>query len=288
MRTTLRRGEGAGLERSCAPVNSLRFGCGAPGLQRAEARFATFSFSPHRHDTYAIGVTTAGVQAFRYRGERRICLPGQLHVLHPDELHDGGPATDAGFAYRILYVDPELLRDALGARPLPFVRDPVVLRQTAAAARVVGLLDEIDEPLSDLGRAEAIAVVADALGELAGAAREERVVVDLPAVERVRDHLAAHACEQTPAAELERIADLDRYSLARQFRQAYGTSPDRYRSLRRLARARAAIEEGVPLAEAAAATGFADQSHLTRQFVRAFGVTPGRFARLTSRAAEAS
>jgi AraC-like DNA-binding protein len=263
------------------PPNSLRYGCGATGIERVEARFATFGYSPHRHDTYAIGVTTAGVQAFRYRGEGRIGLPGQLHVLHPDELHDGRPATDDGFAYRIIHIEPALLRDALGDRPLPFVADPVVRRPTRAANRVIRLLDEMDDPLSDLGRAEAIGVLADALGELAGDAPEERVLVDLPAVERVRDHLEAHACEQTPAVELERIAGLDRFSLARQFRQAYGTSPDRYRTQRRLARARAAIEQGVSIADAAAATGFADQSHLTRQFVRAFGVTPGRFARLT-------
>jgi hypothetical protein len=82
-------------------------------------------FAPHRHDTYAIGMTTAGVQVFRYRGRRHVCLPGQVHVLYPDEVHDGGPGTDAGFAYRILYIEPELVREALGAGPLPFVAEPV-------------------------------------------------------------------------------------------------------------------------------------------------------------------
>jgi AraC-like DNA-binding protein len=40
-------------------------------------------------------------------------------------------------------------------------------------------------------------------------------------------------------------------------------------------RARALIAAGEPLAEAAAAAGFADQPHLTRHFVRAYGYTPG-------------
>jgi AraC-like DNA-binding protein len=102
-------------------------------------------------------------------------------------------------------------------------------------------------------------------------------------VARVRAHLAAHAGEQTPAAELERISGLDRYTLARHFRRAYGTSPDRYRTMRRLGLARAAIQAGVPLAQAAADAGFSDQSHMTRQFVRAFGMTPGRWARIAVR-----
>jgi hypothetical protein len=45
--------------------------------------------------SYAIGITLAGVQVFRYRGERRHCLPGQCHVLHPDEMHDGGAGSEA-------------------------------------------------------------------------------------------------------------------------------------------------------------------------------------------------
>jgi AraC-like DNA-binding protein len=268
------------LERSCGQAqNTIRFGCGAAGIERAEARLATFAFEPHRHDTYALGVTTAGVQCFRYRGERRICLPGQIHVLHPDETHDGGPGTDDGFAYRIVYVEPEVVRGALEGAPLPFVPSPVHER-TPAADGLVRLLAEMDEPLSDLGRVEAAVTIADLLGSLGRGRERDPGPIDLAAVERVRDHLAAHACEQTPAATLERIAGLDRFTLARHFRRAFGTSPDRYRTLRRLDVARSAIDGGTPLADAAAAAGFADQSHLSRQFKRAFGVTPARWSSL--------
>jgi len=276
MHPTLDGLDDRGLERSC---DRIRLGAGAKGIERAEVRLRGRGFAPHRHDTYAIGITTAGVQTFRYRGRRRMCLPGQVHVLHPDELHDGGPATDAGFAYRILYVEPELVRDALGDAPLPFVAEPVHDR-TPAAAPLLPLLSDLGDPLGDLARSDAAASVADVLRALADRPEHE-AAIDLAAVARVREHLAAHACEQTPASTLEQIAGLDRYTLARHFRRAYGTSPDRYRTLRRLAVARSAIADGAPLARAALDAGFADQSHMTRQFVRAFGLTPGRWARLS-------
>ena len=79
-------------------------------------------------------------------------------------------------------------------------------------------------------------------------------------------YLAAHASEQTPASTLERITGIDRFAIARHFRRAYGTSPDRYRTLRRLALARTAIQERRAARAAAADSGFADQSHMTRQF----------------------
>ena len=277
MHPTLDGLDRAGLERSC---DRIRLGVGAPGIERAEVRLRSRGFAPHRHDTYAIGITTAGVQVFRYRGSRHVCLPGQVHVLHPDELHDGGPGTDAGFAYRILYVEPDLVREALGGGPLPFVAEPVH-DPGPAADDVVRILTSLDDPVGDLARSEAAEATARLLLALSGRP-EPAGAIDTAAVARVRDHLAAHAGEQTGAAELERIGGLDRYTLARQFRRAYGTSPDRYRTLRRLDIVRTAIQTGVPLARAAADAGFADQSHMTRQFVRAYGMTPGRWARITA------
>jgi AraC-like DNA-binding protein len=278
MPETLRGVDPDRLERSCGRGRDwIRFGPAAPGLERAEVHLSTCAFEPHRHDTYAIGITTMGVQTFRYRGERRVCLPGELHVLHPDETHDGAAGTENGFGYRILYVAPELVRDALGGAALPFVADPV---QKPAPA-IASLLADVDEPISDLARAEIVTAVADVLRALGGTP-EPRAPIDLRAVDLAREYLAAHACEQTPASTLEDITGTDRFTLARHFRRAFGTSPDRYRTLRRLELARAAIASGAPLVEAAARAGFADQSHMTRQFKRAYGLTPARWTALAA------
>ena len=261
--------------------DSIRFGPSAHGIERAEVYLSTCAFEPHRHDTYAIGITTAGTQTFRYRGARHICLPGQLHVLHPDEAHDGAAATDGGFGYRILYMPTDLVREALASRPLPFVADPVQ-PLVPAATRIASLLSDIDEPISDLSCAEIAVAVADGLVALSGYPERRPAAIDVQAVELARDYLAAHAHEQTSASVLEKIAGTDRFTIARHFRWAFGTSPDRYRTLRRVALARAAIEGGQSLAEAASEAGFADQSHMTRQFKRTYGLTPGRWRAVTT------
>ena len=271
-----------GLERSCnRRRDSIRFGTGAHGLERLEVSLSTCAFEPHRHDTYAIGITTAGVQTFRYRRARRVCLPGQLHVLHPDETHDGAAGTTDGFGYRILYLAPELVRDALDGGALPFVADPVQ-ESTPATRLVASLLADFDDPISDLAQAEIAATLADTLRSLSGRPDRPPIRIDLRAVQLARHYLAAHTGEQTPASTLEQVTGVDRFTLARHFRRAFGTSPDRYRTLRRLAQARAAIENGLPLAQAAAQAGFADQSHMTRQFKRTYGTTPARWQALTA------
>jgi AraC-like DNA-binding protein len=282
MHETLRGVDVDGLERSCSPrTNTIRFGPNAPGLERAEVFLSTCAFAPHRHDTYAIGVTLAGVQTFRYRGARRVCLPGELHVLHPDETHDGAAGTDDGFGYRILYLAPGLVREALGGGELPFVADPV--QPASPSARVVAsLLADIDEPIDDIARASIVAFVADALRALETRRPRAKSAIDFQAVELVREYLDTHWAKQTPASTLEQIAGADRFTIARHFRRAYGTSPDRYRVLRRLGIARKAIESGEPFARAAADAGFADQSHMTRQFKRAYGLTPAAWVKAVS------
>jgi AraC-like DNA-binding protein len=76
-------------------------------------------------------------------------------------------------------------------------------------------------------------------------------------------------------AELEKTAGLDRWTLARQFRAAFGTSPSRFRIMRQLDQVRRLLRDGASLAEASGAAGFADQSHMSRHFKRAYGLTPG-------------
>ena len=119
-----------GLGRLCADRAGDRI-VSAPasgGMERIEAWFSGNAYDPHRHDTYAIGVTIEGVQAFRYRGAVRRSLPGQIIVLHPDEVHDAGAATETGLRYRMLYLEPSLVADSLArrGRTLPFVKEGVI------------------------------------------------------------------------------------------------------------------------------------------------------------------
>ncbi|WP_245992778.1 helix-turn-helix transcriptional regulator [Prauserella muralis] len=101
-----------------------------------------------------------------------------------------------------------------------------------------------------------------------------RPSVDLDAMTRVRSVLLDDPATVHRVEDLERVAGLDRWTIARQFRAAFGTSPTRFRTMRRLDQARTLMRAGHPLSEVAVLAGFADQSHLTRMFKRAYGLTP--------------
>src|SRR5258708_18133075 len=113
MAASLGDGRGAGLERSCDPGEWVAATGAVEGMELFSARLRGRPFSRHRHDVYAIGVTEEGVQAFGYRGTVERSLPGQVFVLHPDEVHDGRADGPGLFGYRQIYVSPDPIASAL-------------------------------------------------------------------------------------------------------------------------------------------------------------------------------
>lgn len=245
----------------------------APGsLDRVEACFAGAAFAPHRHDTYAIGITLMGVQRFDYRGATRNSLPGGLVILHPDELHDGRAGDAGGFRYRTAYVAPADIRTVLEDRSLPFVEGGVSASPHLRRA-VLALLADFDRPLAGLELQDALYDLATALERAAGRA-DAAVIANRAAAAWARDFIEAHLDAHFSLADLEAATGHSRWQLSRDFRSMFGTSPYRYLVLRRLDRARGMMFAGRSIVEAALGSGFADQSHLSRMFKRAFGLTP--------------
>jgi len=285
MARRLGRSAREGLERSCGASDWVRGRGPVGGVELLRAWFRGRAFARHRHDTYAIGVTEAGVQMFDYRGRVECSTPGQVVVLHPDEAHDGRAGDEDGFGYRIVYVEPARIAAAVRAirgypAPLPFVREPVSHNPTLARA-VTAAFRAAPEPLAldalVVRLAEGL-IEGDPEGPPAGARRR----LDHAALDRARAFLDDRRAI-VRSGELEAVTGLSRYELARQFRALYGTSPYRYSLMRRLDFARGRLRGGAPLADLALAAGFADQAHFTRIFRSAYGVTPGRYARLRRR-----
>jgi AraC-like DNA-binding protein len=273
--------DGAGLERSCDAGEWVHATGPVDGVELFRARLRGRPFSRHRHDVYAIGVTEEGVQAFDYRGAVERSLPGQVFVLHPDELHDGRAEGAGLFGYRQIYVNPDRIASALPAltgRPAPLPFAAPVADDPALAHVVRAAFTRAPEPLA---LDALVLALAEGLLRLHadGLTATLRGRVDLPAVERGRDFLRSRLTI-VPSAEVEAVTGLDRYQFARQFHAVYGTSPYRYSVMRRLDVARAWLRDGRPLAQAALETGFADQAHFTRTFKAAFGMTPGRYVKL--------
>lgn len=249
--------------------------------EKIEAFFSGQAYEPHRHDTYAIGRTLSGVQRFHYRGSIQDGTSGTAMIIHPDELHDGQAGTYHGFHYRMMYLRPELIQDVLKGQSLPFIQN--------AISTDVALLNAIDALLSLDGSLKETLEWDDALYDFsyalffAAGHKAKRKTIDYRSTLQAKDFIQSSLEQTISLSELEHITGRDKWSLSRDFRLVFGTSPYRYLTLRRLDKAKKAIISGESLATTAALAGFADQAHFTRHFRNAFGMTPALWRKFTSR-----
>jgi AraC-like DNA-binding protein len=188
-------------------------------------------------------------------------------------VHDGSSATDAGFSYQIIHIDPFLVQKALGGKPLPFVDNPIV-ELGWPLPHILSRAWDVKDDLDDVEDEEVIASVASLLEAASSDGRRMRHPLPLAALQRVREALAADPANRRTTLELECISGLDRWTLARGFRIAYGTSPRGFRTMRQLDKVRRLVLGGASFADAALAAGFSDQSHMSRMFKSAYGLTP--------------
>jgi AraC-like DNA-binding protein len=103
------------------------------------------------------------------------------------------------------------------------------------------------------------------------------------AAERAREFMHSALDRTVTLEELAQHSGRDRWSLSRDFRLLFGTSPYRYLTMRRLDLVRALLIQGQSLVSAALTAGFTDQSHMTRQFSKTYGLSPARWMKMHRR-----
>ncbi|WP_419571994.1 helix-turn-helix domain-containing protein [Rheinheimera sp.] len=265
---------------------------GAGAVERIEASFSGLAYAPHSHDSYTFALTTGGVQSFHYRGELRHSLPGEVVILHPDEVHDGQAGTESPFSYRAISVDPMDVQAVLQGCSLPFLPGGVS-RDTELIQIANRLLAELNRPLQRMDHQELVFSFASCLQRLSHT-RVQHTRANYQAMKRVREflddmlRLDCNLSFELTLDELAAVAQYSKWQVTRDFRALYGTTPYRYITLKRLQKAKSMIEQGLPLVQAAFDSGFADQSHLSRHFKNCFGTTPKLWARLVQAAGFAS
>lgn len=256
---------------------------GGPGVELLEAAFDHHVYDRHWHNTLAVGVTLRGVQRFWCRGSTHDSRPGDVIVLDPGEVHDGRSGAAGGYAYRMLYIDADLVKAVVedaghhSSRDLvsdsPLIHDPVLAREIHAA-----WLARAESPVS-LQAGECLERIVQSIALRSVQPRADRPVLRHDSVRGVRDYLHDHIGDPITTTALARVAKVSRFQLTRQFQRMFGLPLHAYHLQVRLEEAKRRMAHGQTIAAVAADLGFVDQSHFHRRFRAHFGVTPAEWRR---------
>jgi AraC-like DNA-binding protein len=261
-----------------------RVGTGLGTVDLMHARYVTQTFAPHFHEGYCLGVIEAGALGFRYMGEAVVAPAGAVNLAIPGEVHTGQAAHEAGWTYRMFYLDADLLNRAasqISAKRvcLPFIREGVLFDPDLAAMIHRHHRCMQDPRTSTLEKETGLlALLSRVIRQYSRPRLTERPSGSEPqAVGTARDYIHAHHQRDISVNELAAVCGLSPYHFIRVFRRQTGLTPHAYLIQVRVQQARHLLRSGAVPSHAALAAGFFDQSHLTRHFKRIVGTTPGRY-----------
>jgi AraC-like DNA-binding protein len=235
---------------------------------------------------YVFGVVAGQAMRSRRGRERRLVRPGQLVAWDPSRPHSGAAVDGRPWSSRLMMVevaDLEQLASDTESDVLSDVAFPEpVLSDADLATTFVRLHAALEAPVTRLEQDERLAAWLLSVIERASAVRASRPALaprDDRALRRACDYLADRPERNVGLDELAAAAGTGKFRLIRLFRQRTGLPPHALQVAHRVRAARRLLEAGETIAAAAAATGFADQSHLHRHFQRSVGVPPGAYQR---------
>jgi AraC-like DNA-binding protein len=239
-------------------------------------------FSRHWHDAYGFGILEEGAQRSASGRGRVDAFAGQVITTNPGEVHDGSPLGSATRRWCIVSVDVDVFSSLIEhAGPIaqitrPVIDDPALLQ---SLQRLFHRLERWharadNRTAETLACEEALVETTVALVARHGTVRLRTETPDCT-LRGLRDLLADAPLDPPSLTDMAAMTGLSRYQVLRRFEKTYGLPPHAWLLCRRAEHALRLIRGGETLIEAAAASGFADQSHMTRVFVRHYGFTPG-------------
>ncbi|WCB46271.1 AraC family transcriptional regulator [Nitratidesulfovibrio vulgaris] len=274
------------------PSHDVRFWRDAdlPDLEVKRVVRSSHSYPRHTHDTYVVGAMEEGASyCLGATRSSAVVAAGQLCLINPGQVHTGEPLRDALPTFRMFYVEQAWVRrlaSELTGRDAHEPEFDAIVRADREMLDAFMLCSHaIMRGAERLAKESAMVRAFSLLLTRGAALRAEPALRRSPAsrhaghmaVLRVREHLSAHLGGNVSLEDLAGATGLSRYHLLRVFRSATGMTPHAYHLQLRVEKAKHLLRSGWTPAEAAADTGFADQSHFTNTFRRFVGATPGQY-----------
>ncbi len=253
------------------------------GLSLMCADFTTQEYPPHTHEAFVIAITETGGSVIKSRGAVEQAHSKALFVFNPVEPHAGWMGRSEHWRYRSLYLTQsaiDAVAEGLGVEDVPyFTRNMFSDRDLITG--FLSLHQALEEGRDIFRERELLFATFGKLFDRhgSGGSRIEPAPRDRDLFDSVTALMNDRYADDLRLEELSSAVGLTQFQLIGLFKRSVGLTPHAYLTQVRLNRACHFLRRGLPIAHAAAACGFYDQSALNKHFKRCYGMTPLQFAK---------
>jgi len=256
-----------------------------PDLILSDARYADYTFEPHYHLDYHIGLVVDGVQRQRFQGESVLLGPGRISVMPPGEVHDGIGYDSNAYVMKTFRISPTLLTqyfdDIFEIHHEPHFAGAMI-ESHQLSNRLLELHHKIQSlhSLSPPSVEELWIKLLEPLLSGLCVIKPKAIMGGLSRThwKTVKDYCYANLARKITLEELAGLCDLSRYQFLRRFEKTIGVTPKAWLIRLRLEHACSMLRaSNQSIADVATEVGFCDQSHFNRAFRQAYGVAPSQY-----------
>lgn len=237
-------------------------------------------FPMHFHDYYMIGCIETGVRHTDWKTEQFTAYPGDFFLINPFDSHGCSQVGEEAFTYRALNISIETMKVLtemiLGKREL--IKFPSPLIRGSLDPKLFQRFHQlILEKQEDFEKEELFYIFMDDL--IHKEAQLNYVLEDISSTHLtdVKTYIDEHFSALLSLDELSQRANVNKYTLIRQFTKAFGVTPFQYLQTLRVEKAKELLAENYSLISISTEVGFSDQSHFSRTFKNLSGITPKQY-----------
>lgn len=234
-----------------------------PGVEIKRCRKTVHAYKPHLHHELSLGYVIEGQTKLTMNDETICYKTGDGVIIPPMMTHRCAPEDLNHWAYIMLYIDPSYYNDG--------VTFDYPKRLDGPEAQ--SLIDFIDILLSE----EAVDVIETTLIEMLLAFGQCHETADDQMIDMVHQYIINHYLEDMSLESLQKDFGLNKFSIIRQFKKVYNTTPRAFQIQCKLAKAKLLLAKGESVMDVCMDLNFYDQAHFIREFKKMNGLTPNRY-----------
>ena len=238
------------------------------GVEIKLCRNDPHAYKPHVHNELSLGYIVEGSTDLTLNDRMIHYESGDGVVIPPLMTHRCAPKDINHWAYVMLFVDPCYYGDLVSfnqAKKLTGnqVRKLISFSEQLVTEKNPDTLENIlIELLLEFGEKDISEITTTDTSDI---------------VKTIHDYILNHVNDDITLDKLQQISGLNKFSIIRNFKKLYTTTPAAYHLQYRVAEAKRLLSKGADVFDICEELRFYDQAHLIREFKKMYGITPGTY-----------
>jgi len=226
------------------------------------------SYKSHVHNELSLGYIVEGSTDLTLNGRTIHYVSGDGVIIPPLMTHRCAPNEINHWAYVMLFVDPGYYSDIVSFNQAKKLTGNQVRKLIGFIEQL--LIEKLPDTLEN--------ILIELLLEFGETDISEIVATDTSdAVKTIHDYILDHVNDVITLDKLQQISGLNKFTMIRNFKKLYITTPAAYHLQYRVAEAKRLLSKGAGVFDICEELRFYDQAHFIREFKKMYGITPGTY-----------